>query len=126
MFMIMSDYPNLIPEKVVLGDVEKNRFIRAFKREKAEIIFGKLKRFFPYKNKFSTDNAEIISPEKAIYKFGEKIYQFFNDSFREINVKVIEKKELITPNKCKYKMYLATFYDRLTQIVTTKYLVVPT
>lgn len=127
MFVIASEYPQLQPENVILGDVSKKRFIKSFKRGNAEILFGKLKRIFPYGDKFSTETEEIISLEKAIYNFGGKLYKFFNDSFKEIKlVRVVEKKELATPKKCRYKMYLATFYDVVSQLVTTEYLVVPT
>lgn len=126
MFAIGSDYPNLIPLYTILGDVKSKKFIKAFKRENAEILYGRIKKIFPYGEKFSTDNSEIVPFEEAIYQFRGKLYSFFDNRFSEICMgKAVSKEEIKTPRRCKYRMYIATFYDIFTQELFTKYLVEP-
>lgn len=126
MLVIGSDYPNLIPLYTILGDVKSKKFIKAFNRYRSEILYGKIKAIFPYGEKFSTVDSEIVPFEEAIYNFCGKLYNFLDNKFQEISIgKIISKEEIKTPKKCKYKMYIATFCDILTQDLFTKYLVEP-
>ena len=126
MFAIGSDYPNLIPQYTILGDVKSKKIIKAFKRDHAEILYGRIKKVFPYGEKFSTVDSEIVSFEEAIYNFCGKLYNFLDNKFQEISIgKIISKEEVKTSKKCKYRMYIATFYDIVTQDLFTKYLVEP-
>lgn len=126
MFAIGSDYPTIIPQYTILGDVESKRFIRSFDKYYSEILYGKIKKIFPYGEKFSTVDSEIVPFEEAIYDFCGKLYNFFDNKFQEISIeKIISKEEIKTPRRCKYRMYIATFYDIVTQDLVTKYLVEP-
>lgn len=108
----------LIPTFTLIGDVENGKIVRSFKRDRTEILFCKLKK------KFLKYESEIIPLEEAIYYFGDKVYQFLNNGFKEITIgKIIQKQKVKTHKKCKYKMYLVTFYDVLTQEITTRYVV---
>lgn len=126
MFAIGSDYPEIIPKTAIIGDLKNKRFIRCFKKDYSEILYGKLKKILPYGEKFSTESSEIVSIEDAVYKFRGKLYSFFDNSFLETCIgKIVSKKEIATPKKCKYRMYIAIFYDIITQQISTKYLVEP-
>ena len=126
MFAIGSDYPTIIPQYTILGDVESKRFIRSFDKYYSEILYGKIKKIFPYGEKFSTVDSVIVTFEEAIYNFCGKLYNFFDNKFQEISIeKIISKEEIKTPRRCKYRMYIATFYDIVTQDLVTKYLVEP-
>lgn len=126
MFAIGSDYPEITPKYTILGNIKSKRFIKAFKKDHSEILYGKIKKFFPYGEKFSTDDSEIVPIEDAVYKFRGKLYNFFDNKFLETCIgKPVSKEEIRTPKKCKYRMYIATFYDIVTQDLFTKYLVEP-
>lgn len=125
MFVFGSDYPELEPKYCIVGDVATKRFIKSFKEHK-KLVFGKLRKVFPYGKGFSTDNAKIVSVNSVVYNFCGRLYTFFDNRFLETMVgKLVSKKEVETPKNCKYKMYLATFYDIVTQELFTKYMVEP-
>lgn len=126
LFLAQSNELNLSPQEVIIGDVKTKRFIKSFKRDHAELLFGRLKRIFPYGKKFSTETAEIIPVEDVVYNFCGKLFVFVNNSFEKIAIGTpVVKVKVDTPKKCKYKMFLTTFYDELTEERTTKYMVVP-
>lgn len=125
-FIAQSTEPELTPDEVVLGVSSKKKYVKSFDILKVpvEVYFGKLKRVIPYGKKFSTENAEIVEMTEAMYQIGSHVYSYAQKKLEEITLKLIKKVELKTSKKCKYKMYLATFYDEATQDVFTKYLVV--
>lgn len=125
-FIAQSTEPELTPNEFILGDSSKKKFVKSFniRSVPVEAFFGKLRRVFPYGKRFSTEDAEIIEMTEVFYMFGKKIYSYANRKLEEVKIKIVEKKELILSKKCKYKMYLATFYDEKTQETFSKYLVV--
>ena len=125
-FTVQSFEQELTPNEVILGDSSRKKFVKSFEIRSVpvEVFFGKLKRVIPYGNRFSTEDAEIIEMTEVFYMFGKKIYSYANRKLEEVKIKIVEKKELILSKKCKYKMYLATFYDEKTQETFSKYLVV--
>lgn len=126
LFLAQSNELNLSPQEVIIGDVKNKRFIRSFKRDHAEILFGRLKRIFPYGKKFSTDTAEIIPLEDVVYNFCGKLFAFANNSFEKLSIGMpMAKIKVDTPKQCKYEIFLTTFYDELTQDIITKYMVEP-
>lgn len=128
MLFIYQDFEDVYqPETVVLADVSKKRIIKNFLLKKGEIFYKKVKRFFPYgKNGFTTETSIVVSMEEAIYQLEGKCFKFFDNRFTECKLgKIVAKKEIATEKFCHYKMFLVTFYDIVTQILTTKYLVVP-
>ena len=124
-FTVQSFEQELTPNEVILGDSSRKKFVKSFEIRSVpvEVFFGKLKRVIPYGNRFSTEDAEIIEMTEVFYMFGKKIYSYANRKLEEVKIKIVEKKELILSKKCKYKMYLATFYDEVSQETFTKYLV---
>ena len=114
------------PNEVVLGVSSKKKYVRSFDILKVpvEVYFGKLKRSIPYDNRFSTENAEIVEMTEAMYQIGSHIYSYEKKKLEQVTLRLINKVEVKTSKKCKYKMYLATFYDDVTQETFTKYLVV--
>ena len=127
LFIAQSNEMELTPEEVIIGDIKNKRFIRAFKKDRSEILFGRLKNIFPYgKEKFTTVNAEIIPLEEVVYNFCGKLFAFANNSFEKLSIGTpMAKVKVDTPKKCKYKMFLTTFYDEFTQALTTRYMVEP-
>lgn len=124
-FTVQSFEQELTPNEVILGDSSRKKFVKSFEIRSVpvEVFFGKLKRVIPYGNRFSTEDAEIIEMTEVFYMFGKKMYSYANRKLENVKYKLVEKKELILSKKCKYKMYLATFYDEKTQETFTKYLV---
>ena len=126
LFLAQSNELNLSPQEVIIGDVKTKRFIKSFKRDHAELLFGRLKRIFPYGKKFSTETAEIIPVEDVVYNFCGKLFVFANNNFEKFSIGTpMAKVKVNTPRKCKYKMFLTTFYDEITQAIITKYMVEP-
>lgn len=126
LFSVQSFDQELTPNEVVLGVSSKKKYVRSFDILKVpvEVYFGKLKRIIPYGNRFSTENAEIVEMTEAMYQFGSHIYSYAKKKLEQVTLRIINKVEVKTSKKCKYKMYLATFYDDVTQETFTKYLVV--
>ena len=124
-FIAQSTEPELTPTEVILGDTSQKKFVKSLeiRRIPVEAYYGKLKKIFPYGKKFSTESAEIIEMTEALYQIGSFIYSYTKRKREKVLVKVVSKKEVRTSKKCKYKMYLATFYDEETQDTFTKYLV---
>lgn len=126
LFFAQSTEMNFTPEEVILGDIKSKKFIKGFKTDRSEILFGRIKKIFPYGKKFSTERAEIIPLEEVVYNFCGKLFAFVNNSFEKISIGLpMAKIKVDTPKKCKYKMFLTTFYDEYTQDLITKYMVEP-
>ena len=124
-FIAQSTEPELTPNEVILGDSSRKKFVKSFEIRSVpiEAFFGKLRRVIPYGQRYSTEEAEIIEMTEAFYMFGKKMYSYANRKLENVKYKLVEKKELITSKKCKYKMYLATFLDETSQETFSKYLV---
>ena len=77
-------------------------------------------------NVLETETAEIIPVQDVVYNFCGKLFVFANNNFEKFSIGTpMAKVKVNTPRKCKYKMFLTTFYDEITQAIITKYMVEP-
>lgn len=125
MFIAQSTELELTPNEFILGDSSRKKFVKSFniRSVPVEAFFGKLRRVIPYGNRFSTEDAEIVEMTEAMYQIGSSIYSYTKRKLEKVFLKLVKKVEVKTSKKCKYKMYLATFYDEVSQETFTKYLV---
>lgn len=124
-FTVQSFEQELTPNEFILGDSSRKKFVKSFniRSVPVEAFFGRLKRVIPYGQRYSTEEAEIIEMTEAMYQIGSHIYSYAKKKLEQVTLKLINKVEVKTSKKCKYKMYLATFYDEVSQETFTKYLV---